>query len=771
MKRKKPYKKRPYKKHKEGKRKSPLGKKQSQKFLKIKAIETRKYIKDYIEDNLKEKETDKKISLDEWQKKSLSVLLDGKNLIVDAPTTAGKTKVIEIFLDETIPKGKKLIYTSPVKSLSNDKYRDFCARYGKDLVGINTGDFKENLDAPIILATLETYRNSLLGIEPRMERATIVYDEYHYLQDFGRGSAWEESIILTPSSAQIVMLSASVPNSEEFKKWLESLTTRECDVVTVTKRPVPLENLIFTPQGFITEEKLELTEKETKGLKRNFRDRNRRDLLKIKGNYSELLKPCIEAINLKLHPVIIYAGRRMDVENIIRFLSTRLEVPQDNDTSLALKKRISTLLGWSFIPRDLQRLILQKQISYHHSGLTPPAKVAIETLLKEGYLKICSGTMGLSLGVNFSVRSALVFDYSRPDERGFVSYSSVEMMQMLGRAGRRGIDKKGFSLWLDLEHFAAFKPERRSHCKSSLRFDPTTILGILGQNPSYDYLSTFYKKSFFLKDNNEYLADFFDHSYFFNVLKTTYKIKRTPCSDIINAYEKFNHNQKTPCRKCNIRRRCHGLLKSFRYQPLQKVVRHLERLRAIEKEELTKYGELCRYFPQNGGLLISHWIISGTFNKIDDLFAAAACFCSAHHKDIPQQFLDPDLFKNIIIKEEFDKFYPSTLFPDLYEKNPRFFRGKRFREWNPGAASVATMWMDPKVTWDELLDYHVTGNFSEGDIMMLLFRFATLLQSFMRVKDLYPDIAESALKIRDIILRAPLDAKNTIYIEEEKKLH
>ena len=164
--------------------------------------------------------------LDSWQEDAIQHLDSGCNVIVDAPTTSGKTKIAEEFFRKNLKsKSFRACYTCPVKSLSNDKLREFRNIFGKEYVGIATGDFKENLDAPIVVSTLETYRNSLLGIEPDLGRTLIIFDEYHFMQDSMRGSAWEESLILTPkdggtNGVESRWLALALPSWYESKKNL-----------------------------------------------------------------------------------------------------------------------------------------------------------------------------------------------------------------------------------------------------------------------------------------------------------------------------------------------------------------------------------------------------------------------------------------------------------------------------------------------------------------------------------------------------------------------
>lgn len=677
---------------------------------------------DQAAENQKSFKTPGGLLLDPWQHEAVEALLAGKHIIVDAPTSAGKTRVIEALLEYRAKEGGKLVYTSPVKSLSNDKYREFTEKYGRDQVGINTGDFKENLGAPLILATLETYRNSLLGIEPDMTRRVVVYDEYHFLQDESRGSAWEESLILTPKQCQLVLLSASVPNCEEFAEWIEDLTEREVQVVKVTKRPVPLEHLVFTKHGWIFCELLDLKTEEMIQIETIARQL-RKDKSRFRGRdaYKEYLEPLSQALELNAGPIVVYAGRRGDVEGIINTFAKFFKHEFADEIQTKLRNRVKTLSGWEYVSDDLQRLILKYGIAYHHSGMIPPSRVAIESLLKEGLLRMCCGTMGISLGVNFAVRSAFISDESRPSEGGQTIYSNTEIMQMLGRAGRRGHDKQGFSLWLNPGRYVLQRPRARENCRSSLKFDPTTVISILGQHRSIEYLNEFYKKSFDVRRKDQK------------------QIKQSTKS-------------------------------------LNRIISHLQDLGALEGSQPTEMGDYARHFPQAGGLIIAHWLSTRQLNKetFYDFLQVMACFGAAHFKEIPDTFSDKKFLNELNIPTFIDKFYPYSLFPELYDEvkakkfgPPDESSEPIFREFNLGASSLVSHWLNPRTTWEQLVSEHSSKYFSDGDCMNVLFRFATFLQSCARLTDTQPAIASEARRLWKILLREPLDARNRLLIEED----
>ncbi|MEY4065891.1 MAG: hypothetical protein RIR26_2099 [Pseudomonadota bacterium] len=719
--------------------------------------------------------TDSGLLLDPWQAEALDALLGGQNVVVDAPTSAGKTRVIEALLDARLPEGLRLIYTSPVKSLSNDKYREFCEKYGKERVGINTGDFKENLRAPIILATLETYRNSLLGVEPDMRRRVVVYDEYHYLQDESRGSAWEESLILTPKESQVILLSASVPNADEFAQWLENLFGRPSKLVRVAKRPVPLADVIYTSYGWIYGPDLAMRPEEIALVRKTLRadraNRRRRD----KARFDELLDPVRVALELSLGPVVVYAGRRADVEAIAHTLAKGLPAPADESALKPLHDRLATLPGWDYVPLDLQRMIRRHGIAFHHSGLIPPGRVAIESLLKEGLLRVCSGTMGISLGVNFAVRSALISDLSRPSEGGETRYGASEVMQMLGRAGRRGKDTHGFSLWMNLGRFAEQKPSGREPCRSSLKFDPTTVLGILGQKESLAYLSHFYRKSFFMRGRDPQQVMVVDHDLISATLYKDFKIEILACEDIPGTFKKFHKGHQrsnVPCNRCPARIPCHNIMSQSGQSMLQKIISHLVTVGALEGQLPTLMGQLARHFPQAGGMIIARKLAEGEINhsNMRHYLQMMASFCAAHFKEIPDSHADLPFLRELNLQKEIELHYPEELFPELYDevgfRRDESNGAKVFREFNMGAASIVSAWIDQLMSWEDLVAEHSTKHFSAGDCMMVLFRFATFLQSIARLEDYDADMAREARALIPVVLRDPLDARNRMLTEE-----
>src|SRR3989338_8538405 len=179
---------------------------------------------------------------DAFQKEAMGWIDKEHSLLVSAPTGAGKTFIAEYAIQKAMERDEQVIYTAPIKALSNQKYRDFRAVYGNEKVGILTGDVSLNAEAPILIMTTEIYRNSLFENSERIQKiGWVIFDEVHYLDDVERGTVWEEAILFTPPQIRILALSATVPNVHQLAEWIRSIHQRPINVVLETKRPVPLE--------------------------------------------------------------------------------------------------------------------------------------------------------------------------------------------------------------------------------------------------------------------------------------------------------------------------------------------------------------------------------------------------------------------------------------------------------------------------------------------------------------------------------------------------
>jgi len=339
---------------------------------------------------------------DLWQQQAVTALREGKDVVVHAPTGAGKTLIFELWSNQGKNRGQA-IYTVPTRALANDKLAEWRAR-GWD-VGIATGDLAENLNAPVLVATLETQKNRLIqGDGP----ALLVVDEYQMIRDPDRGLNYELAIALAPAHTQLLLLSGSVANPQDVVKWL----TRRCrDAVLVRHdhRPVPLEEVHANSMNFHVPSE-------------------------IRGYWPRLVA---KALADDLGPVLVFAPRRQAAESMAAELSRMLPTPNPLQLTAEQKQIVGEHLG----------KLLKARVAYHHSGLSYAVRAGvIEPLAKAGQLRVVVATMGLAAGINFSLRSVALAGESYRRDAVEAPLRPDEILQMFGRAGRRGLDETGFVL-------------------------------------------------------------------------------------------------------------------------------------------------------------------------------------------------------------------------------------------------------------------------------------------------------------------------------------
>jgi len=341
---------------------------------------------------------------DLWQQEAIRAVREGEDVIVGAPTGAGKTFIFESLVNggKFPPQGLQAVYTVPTRALANDKWREW-KREGWN-VGIATGDLAENLDSPVIVATLETQRERFLaGDGPYL----LVIDEYQMIGDRQRGLSYELAVALAPASTRLLLMSGSVGNPGTVRDWLQRLG-RTARVVETDHRPVPLDEI-----------PMEALPRAAPDRYRNFW--HRLALGTLLSNYG---------------PLLIFATHRKSAEKIAKKIAEAL--PADDPIQFGDKKLEQAC------STDLARL-LQKRVAFHHSGLGFTERSAIvEPLAKAGQLRVVVATMGLASGINFSVRSVFVSDTMYQDGPFQRDVSPDELLQMFGRAGRRGLDEVGY---------------------------------------------------------------------------------------------------------------------------------------------------------------------------------------------------------------------------------------------------------------------------------------------------------------------------------------
>ena len=378
---------------------------------------------------------------DPYQVEALETL-GTSDVLVTAPTGSGKTYIAIEALGKVFRQGGKSWYASPLKALSNAKYEEFRDIFGAENVGILTGDRKENTHAPMIVGTTEILRNQLYDIMHRGENLDIdlvVLDEAHFLGDPDRGVVWEEVLIYLPPRVKILLLSATIRNAEEICNWLTWMRNSTCKWVAAYERPVPLYPLFLFPGG-------ELAPLGTRrGLLAKIRQVEPSSL--PRSEIPEIPKILDILGKANLLPAIFYLKSRSDCDKAVTFCHPRPAASGRGDTE-AFRKRLDRLVGEYPFLRKHQHLSILKscRVGSHHGGQLPHWKLALEKMMQEGYLEAIFSTSTIAAGVNFPARTVVVFQSDRFNGKEFVPLSATDLLQMTGRAGRRGMDEIGFVL-------------------------------------------------------------------------------------------------------------------------------------------------------------------------------------------------------------------------------------------------------------------------------------------------------------------------------------
>ncbi|MFH1350851.1 MAG: DEAD/DEAH box helicase [Pseudomonadota bacterium] len=379
---------------------------------------------------------------DPFQIEALERLSDF-DVLVNAPTGAGKTWIASQAISHYLSRGLRVWYASPLKALSNSIYAEFCHEFGHQYCGILTGDRKENPGAPIIVGTTEILRNQLYDA---MHEGTsinsdlVILDEAHYLSDPDRGVVWEEVLIYLPSRIKLSLLSATISNAEEICAWLEENRENRAWIVHSDERPVPLEMLFIFPDGLITPlgGKRGLTSRVNKFV--SSRSGRRRESGRI--NFGGIIA-CLREFDLL--PAIFFLKSRMDCN---RALLSCPSVKRPGELQERLGREVRAFLHeYPHLERHRQLdTLLRSAVGAHHAGQLPYWKVLIEKMMNKGYLEAIFSTSTVAAGVNFPARTVVLVQSDRFDGHEFANLTATDLHQMVGRAGRRGKDNIGFGL-------------------------------------------------------------------------------------------------------------------------------------------------------------------------------------------------------------------------------------------------------------------------------------------------------------------------------------
>jgi len=381
---------------------------------------------------------------DAFQQKAIDFIKDGQSVIVSAPTGAGKTVIAEYVIRDCLEKGEKVIYTAPIKALSNQKFRDFHEGF-PDRIGILTGDVSINPSAPVLIMTTEIFRNKVLEEESNLHNYSwIIFDEIHYLDDYERGSVWEESLIFLPDHMRILSLSATIPNIDEIALWLQSIHKKPLKTIKEANRPVPL-HFFYQTQGEIIDNlhKVKSRAYKTQGAYYRHGRRFPKYSHMRPNRPSGLIKHLSD--NNKFPCIYFVFGRRRCEYLANEMMRFDFLSPEEKSKITGLYNRLCERFDLAN-DKSAQLLfpLIEKGIAHHHAGMLPTLKEVVERLFTSRLIKVIFTTETFALGINMPARTVIFDELRKFYGVSFDTLKTRDFYQMAGRAGRRGIDKEGF---------------------------------------------------------------------------------------------------------------------------------------------------------------------------------------------------------------------------------------------------------------------------------------------------------------------------------------
>ncbi len=623
-----------------------------------------------------------------------------EDVVVSAPTGSGKTWIAVQAAKEYLSRGCGIWYATPLKALSNAKYEEFGEIFGRDRVGILTGDRKENPDAPIVVGTTEILRNQLYdAMESGRDLAVdiVILDEAHYLGDIDRGVVWEEVLIYLPERVRVLLLSATISNAEDVSRWLMHVRKTTCSVVQATERPVPLHVMFLTPQNLLTPyfrgnrlfPKVQSYLKTEKGHRRigasQFPDMNR--IMSVLREF-------------QLLPAIIFLKSRADCDKALESLNPCPLDPEEGGFREAVLSESK-----NFPELNAQRQFdqfLTRRAGSHHAGQLPGWRLLIERMMVAGHLEVIFSTSTVAAGVNFPARTVVLLQSDRFNGRTFVDMTSTDLHQMTGRAGRRGMDNAGFTLvvpgrYMDLPLV-----------RELLLSEPEPLQSRIGVN-------------------------------FSMVLNLLLSHDPTGVQELLGcSFSAFHVNPKRAEK-----------VKRFLQTNFRKHLSLLQELNYIDEQGApTHDGRWAARLRLDHPLLIAQLIREREFSELNpkQLAALMAPFVMDKDKEI------------VISRELWQRTNPLwKRFRNMLQKLKPFaelliargFDVPNIMFW---PAAAVFLWAE-EVEWSELIE---NVDADEGDLAMLILRTADHLRQLLSLEKEEPKLAATAAKALNSLMRAPL---------------
>jgi len=754
--------------------------------------------------------------LDDFQKEAMEHICNQNSVVVCAPTGAGKTVIAQIGIQKALELNKRLFYTTPLKALSNQKYRDFCEKYGEDNVGLLTGDISINREAQIVVMTTEVFRNMLYGtnlgkIEENLKNVEfVVLDEVHYMNDEQRGTVWEESIIYCPSNIKIIALSATVANAKDLTDWINTVHS-DTYLVNTDFRPVPLRHYfysyetqndiipLFEPGGSLNKK---IKPYKTRG---KFQKQKRGKLSPVN---------LVDILNKKdMLPAIYFTFSRKKCDMYMEdcAILNLLSKEEEREVRQTIDEYVKDN---PFLANHKNVTYLYQGVASHHAGLLPAVKVLTEKLFQKGLIKVVFATETLAAGINMPARTTVISSISKRTDNGHRKLTASEFLQMSGRAGRRGMDKVGHVVIVGSQFddpIEAYDIASSDAEPLESRFTPSysMVLNLLQRFTleesrelilkSFGYFSSNTRLKPFVDEQNAiseklYSIENFKCQYHlktsdlmeFNKLKNQYVQYRKITNTLLkqaknhggkNAPEVIEYSKKTKdfyhqmesikCNYCKIyKKHIRELELRDRFQKkLDKITRAIEfekdaywnRFLKL-KDILTEYKYLENDYPTEKG------IIAAALRAENELYLAELINNGIFDG---LEFAELAAVVCAVTTEEDRTFSRPTLrisknaknaifkARDILKKIHQSQKNKGidiFMNWNPKFSAFIEFWINGG-EWDEMF---VDDDFSEGDVVRAFKRTIDVLRQLCTISGVPDDIAKNASLAIDCINRDPI---------------
>jgi len=489
--------------------------------------------------------------LSSFQKHAIQAIVNNHHVLITAHTGSGKTLPAEFAIEHWVSQGKKVIYTSPIKALSNQKFFEFSTKYPHISFGLFTGDIKTNPEADVLIMTTEILMNRLFNdssldalqnknlmqfqMDFEHELAAVIFDEVHYINDADRGQVWEKTILMLPHPVQMVMLSATMDKPERFAAWIESTHPDSNVFVCPTDhRVVPLSHYAYMTMG--EHEFKKITDKSEQSEMRKLS--NKPILIRdSKGNFNSEGYTSMKRIDNKIQSQHARITRKFVLNNLVKYLRDQNMLPaicfvfsRKAVESCAKELTVPVLEDDSKIPYEIEKetrqilrrlpnheeymrlpefielsTLLSKGIGIHHSGMIPILREMVELFISKKYIKVLFATESFAIGLDCPIKTCVFTGITKFDGDNHRLLESHEYTQMAGRAGRRGIDKVGYVIHCnnlfrsqptetDYKVLMGGKPPA---LVSKFRMDYSLVLNVLKTNPetTLDTVCSFIQKS------------------------------------------------------------------------------------------------------------------------------------------------------------------------------------------------------------------------------------------------------------------------------------